>query len=419
MSMGSYQDRMLQPSSRGVIAMLALALAFVLSTALIQPAQAQTYSVLYAFTGEADGGNPYGGVILDATGNLYGTTFVRGNVKGCGLFHGCGVVYKVDPSGNQTVLHTFQGNADGRQPYFGNLFRDNAGNLFGTTVYGGFKYNIGLGVAFEIAHTGRETILHRFIGGANDGQQPVASLILDADGNFYGVTVAGGTDEYGTVFRMSKSGKVTVLHTFTGTDGVEPTGWLTQDAAGNFYGTAVTGGSTGDGTVFKITRTGKFTLLYTFKGAPDGSLPQGALAVDKAGNVYGATAEGGDASACPGFGCGVIFKISNKGKESILHTFLGPDGAAPSGGVLLDAAGKLYGTTWAGGAHDQGSIFQLDKVGKLATLYSFTGGTDGGLPFSSLTEDQAGNFYGTTNLGGLANGCDYGSGCGVVFKLTP
>jgi uncharacterized repeat protein (TIGR03803 family) len=216
---------------------------------------------------------------------------------------------------------------------------------------------------------------------------------------------------------MSKSGKVTILHSFTGGDGVEPTGWLTQDAAGNFYGTAITGGSTGGGTVFKITKTGKFTLLYTFKGAPgDGFLPEGALALDKTGNLYGATSEGGDATACPAFGCGVIFKISNKGKESILHIFVGSDGAAPSGGVLLDAAGNLYGTTWAGGTHDSGSIFKLDTTGKLTTLYSFTGGTDGGLPFAGLTEDQAGNFYGATNLGGMTN-CE--SGCGVVFKLTP
>jgi len=372
--------------------------------------------VLYSFTGAADGAYPYGGVIVDAAGNLYGTTYQGGDLKGCGLFHGCGVVYEVDPSGKQTVLHTFKGNSDGRQPYFGNLFRDKTGNLFGTTVYGGIKDNIGIGVAYKVADTGRETILHRFTGGGDDGQQPVDGLILDADGDFYGTTVAGGSANYGTVYRMSKSGKVTVLHSFTGSDGVEPTGWLTQDAAGNFYGTAITGGSTGGGTVFKITKTGKFTLLYSFKGAPDGFLPQGALAVDKAGNLYGATSEGGDPVVCPGFGCGVIFKISNKGKETVVHIFVGPDGAAPSGGVLLDAAGNLYGTTWAGGTDDSGSIFKLDKTGKLTTLYSFTGGTDGGFPFAGLTADQSGNFYGATNLGGITD-CE--SGCGVVFKLTP
>jgi uncharacterized repeat protein (TIGR03803 family) len=419
MSKRQLQQPTFKINSRITQAMLALTLALTVAVVPTPQAHAQTYSVLYSFSGQTDGAYPYGGVILDAAGNVYGTTFQGGDLEGCGLFKGCGVVYKVDPSGKQTVLHTFRGNADGRQPYFGNLLLDTAGNLFGTTVYGGMKGNIGLGTAFEVATTGRETVLHRFIGGAKDGQQPSQGLIQDANGDFYGTTVAGGNGPYGgygTVYRMSKSGKVAVLHSFIGNDGVEPTGWLTQDSAGNFYGTAITGGPTGAGTVFKITKTGKFTLLYTFKGAPDGFLPQGALAVDKAGNVYGATSEGGNANACPAFGCGVIFKISKNGKDTILHTFVGPDGAAPSGGVLLDAAGNLYGTTWAGGAHGNGSIFKLDKTGKLTTLYSFTGGTDGGLPFAGLTADQAGNFYGTTNLGGITK-CE--SGCGVVFKLTP
>ena len=411
-----FQNRMFNLNPQTARALLVFTFALALAATLAPRAHAQTYSVLYSFTGAADGAYPYGGVIVDADGSLYGTTYQGGHVKDCGLFQGCGVVYKLDPSGKQTVLHTFVGNSDGRQPYFGNLFRDSTGNLFGTTVYGGIKHNIGVGTAFKVTSTGHETILHRFLGGADDGQQPTAGLILDADGNFYGTTVAGGSVEDGTVYRMSKSGKVTLLHTFTGNDGIQPTGWLTQDKAGNFYGTAATGGSTGGGTVFKITKTGKFTLLYTFKGAPDGAVPEGALALDKAGNLYGATFEGGDAFACPAFGCGVIFKISNKGKETIVHTFVGKDGAVPTGGVLLDASGNLYGTTWAGGAYDGGTIFKVDTSGKLTTLYSFTGGADGGLPFSGLTEDKAGNFYGATNLGGI-NNCE--SGCGVVFKLMP
>jgi len=218
---------------------------------------------------------------------------------------------------------------------------------------------------------------------------------------------------------MSKSGKVTVLHSFTGSDGIEPTSWLNQDAAGNFYGTAITGGSTGGGTVFKMTKAGKFTLLYTFKGAPDGGLPQGNLVIDKAGNIYGTTSEGGDAQSCPYFGCGVVFKIDTHGKEHVLHEFLWAEGCGPSGGLTSDAVGNLYGTNWTCGAHNNGSIFKVDKKGDFTKLYDFTGGTDGGFPFSSLTQDKAGNLYGTTNLGGLANGCDYASGCGVVFKLTP
>jgi uncharacterized repeat protein (TIGR03803 family) len=128
-----HQGLILESGSRWASSVLALALALLLTVVGTRSAQAQTYSILYSFTGAADGAYPYGGVIVDAAGNLYGITYQGGDLKGCGLFHGCGVVYKVDPSGKQTVLHTFKGN-DGRQPYFGNLFRDSTGNLFGTTV---------------------------------------------------------------------------------------------------------------------------------------------------------------------------------------------------------------------------------------------------------------------------------------------
>jgi uncharacterized repeat protein (TIGR03803 family) len=395
----------------------AMTLAFALTAMLAPRAQAQTYSVLYSFTNLGDGSYPYGGVIADSAGNLYGTTYQGGRVKDCGLFAGCGVVYKLDPSGKLTVLHSFVGNSDGRQPYFGNLFRDSSGNLFSTTVYGGIKNNIGVGTAFEITSAGRETVLHQFLGGAEDAQQPNQGLILDADGYFYGTSVAGGSAEDGTVYRMSKSGRVKILHTFTGTDGIEPTGWLVEDKAGNFYGTAGTGGTTGGGTVFKITKSGKFTLLYTFKGAPDGGSPEGGLAIDNMGNLYGGTFEGGDVTPCPPFGCGVIFKVNSKtGAESIVHTFVGKDGAVATGGPILDSSGNLYGTTWAGGVYDQGTVFKIDTTGALTTLYNFTGQSDGGLPFSGVTADQAGNLYGATNVGGI-NDCE--SGCGVVFKLTP
>jgi uncharacterized repeat protein (TIGR03803 family) len=219
---------------------LALVLAFPLTTALIQPAQAQTYSVLYTFTGEADGGWPYSGVILDASGNLYGTTEVRGDVSACGLFHGCGVVYKLNPSGKETVLHTFKGGLDGRQPQWGNLFRDKAGNLFDTTLYGGLSiYDLGGGVVYKVTKTGKETILHSFEGGANDGFEPQTGLIQDATGTFYGTTAAGGSSqggECGTVFKMSESGNVKVLHSFDISDGCQPIGGLVMDAAGNMYG---------------------------------------------------------------------------------------------------------------------------------------------------------------------------------------
>jgi len=372
----------------------------------------------------ADGGQPYSGVILDDAGNLYGTTSVRGNVSACGLFHGCGVVYKLDPSGKETVLHTFQGGLDGRQPQWGNLFRDRTGNLFDTTVYGGVgPYDTGGGVVYKLTKTGKETILHSFAGGPEDGAEPQTGLIQDTAGTFYGTTAAGGSGpfgECGTVFKMSKSGKATILHSFAITDGCQPIGGLATDAAGNMYGLTSSGGSAGLGTVFKITKTGKVTTLHSFTGEPDGSLPLGNLILDKAGNIYGTTPGGGDHNCTTeGQGCGIVFEIDTHGKEHILHSFLAPEGGGPYAWLVLDAAGNLYGTTSGFAAHNWGSIFKLDKKGTFTKLYDFTGGADGGFSFSGMTQDKAGNLYGTTQLGGLAGGCDDRSGCGVVFKLTP
>jgi uncharacterized repeat protein (TIGR03803 family) len=411
-------------NSRTAHALLALTFALTLAVVSTRRAQAQTYSVLYTFTGGADGGWPYSGVILDEAGNLYGTTEVRGNVGACGLFHGCGVVYKLDPSGKETVLHTFEGGSDGRQPQWGNLFRDKAGNLLDTTLYGGLSVtDVGGGVVYKVTKTGKETILHKFAGGPTDGLEPQTGLIQDAAGTFYGTTAAGGSGPFGqcgTVFKMSKSGKVSVLHSFLDGDGCQPIGGLVMDAVGNMYGVTSSGGSTGLGTVFKITKTGKVTSLHTFTGEPDGALPLGILVLDKAGNIYGTTPNGGDPNCTTQHqGCGIVFKIDTRGKEHILHSFLLPEGGLPYAGLLLDAAGNLYGTTSGFAAHNWGSIFKLDKKRKFTKLYDFTGGADGGFPFAGLTQDKAGNFYGTAYLGGLANGCDDNNGCGVVFKLTP
>jgi uncharacterized repeat protein (TIGR03803 family) len=418
-----FQNRMFNLNSQISRALLALIFVLVLTAMLAQRAQAQTYTVLYTFTGGTDGGWPYSGVILDDAGNLYGTTETRGNVKACGAFHGCGVVYKLDTSGNETVLHTFEGNLDGRQPQWGNLFRDNAGNLWDTTLYGGTKGDLGLGVVYKLTASGKETILHRFAGGPNDGEEPQTGFIQDKDGTFYGTTAAGGSGPYGdcgTVFKMSQSGKVTILHSFVVTDGCQPIGGLVVDAAGNMYGVTSTGGSDGYGVVYKITKAGKVTVLHSFAGQPDGAYPLGILAIDKAGNLYGTTPGGGDPNCTTEQqGCGIVFEIDTHGKEHILHSFLAPEGGLPYAGVVLDAAGNIYGSTSGFSTYNFGSIFKLDKQGNFTKLHDFTGGADGGFPFSAMTLDKSGTFYGTTYLGGLADGCDYNQGCGVVFKLTP
>jgi len=409
---------------RGTHVALSFALALMLAATVATAAQAQTYTVLYTFSGKADGAWPYSGVIFDRAGNLYGTTFQGGDLKKCPTYPGCGVVYKLDPSGRQTVLHTFTSTPDGQAPGYGNLLFDTAGNLYGTTVYGGTGKNGAItnnGVVFKLSTKARESILHNFPDGSGDGAGPEAGLVQNAAGEFYGTTFAGGQycsdSGCGTVFKMSKTGKYSVMHSFNGYDGFGPVGGLVVDGSGNVYGIASSGGL-GYGTVFKISKTGKFSVLYKFKGAPDGYLPFGTLVLDKAGNLYGTTFEGGNASACPAFGCGIVFKLDNKGKETILHTFSGADGAGPFSGLILDATGALYGTTMTA-SNAAGTIFKLDQAGNFTTLYGFTGKTDGGTPFAGLTADQAGNLYGTTYLGGLAGGCPYGGGCGVVFKLTP
>lgn len=395
-----------------------------LLVALIAPcASAQTYTVLYTFTGGTDGGWPYSGVIRDQAGNLYGTTEVRGDVNACGLFHGCGVVYKLDPSGNETVLHTFEGDADGRQPEWGNLLRDRSGNLVDTTVYGGITGDIGLGVIYALTKNGKEVIVHRFQGGPDDGEEPQTGLIQDVDGTYYGTTAAGGNGPFGdcgTVFKMNSAGKVTILHNFVITDGCQPIGGLVMDAAGSMYGMTSTGGTAGKGVVYKITKAGDVTVLHNFTGEPDGADPLGILTIDKAGNLYGTTPGGGDRRCTTAHqGCGIVFAIDTRGKEHILHSFLNPEGGLPYAGVVLDGKGNLYGSTFGFSTYNFGSLFKLDRQGNFTKLHDFTGGTDGGSPFAAMTLDKStGTLYGTAYLGGLANGCDYGGGCGVIFKMT-
>jgi uncharacterized repeat protein (TIGR03803 family) len=423
-----YLPSLFQTISRGMHALLAFTLALALAAAASTAAQAQTYTVLHTFKAEAQGVQPWSGVILDKAGNLYGTTNIGGNLAKCPTYPGCGVVYELNPAGKETLLHKFKATPDGQEPTFGNLLMDAAGDLYGTTALGGTGQAGDIsdnGVVFALKKTKsgglKESVLHSFPDGSGDGAGPEGSLIEDAAGNLYGTTFAGGTSSYsaGTVFKITKTGQESVLHSFTGYDGFGPVAGLVQDAAGNMYGTASSGGSAGWGTVFEISAAGDFSVLYNFQGytTGDGGLASSGqpMVLDSAGNLYGVTWEGGDAYACPGFGCGVVFKLDPAGDETILHTFVGTDGAAPNG-VILDAAGNLYGTTWAGGSKGYGTIFELDSAGNFTTLYNFKGGADGASPFGGLTPDNAGNFYGTAYLGG---GIKWGCDCGVVFKLTP
>jgi uncharacterized repeat protein (TIGR03803 family) len=352
-------------------------------------------TVLYSFTGGADGGYPNAGVIRDSAGNLYGTTTAGGASN-------WGVVYKLDPAGNYTVLYSFTGGENGGGPYAG-VIRDPAGNLYGTTSDGGAA---SVGVVYKLNAAGQETVLHTFTGGA-DGSFPNAGVIRDSSGNLYGTTSSGGTANAGVVYTLDAAGRETVLYSFTGgADGSFPYAGVIRDSAGNLYGTTLVGGPAELGEVFELDAAGNETVLFSFPGPTDGEWPTAGVIRDPAGNLYGTTEYGGRANA------GVVYKVNTAGREKVLYSFTGgADGSFPYAGVIRDSAGNLYGTTTAGGASNSGVVYKVNTAGQETVLYSFTGAADGGLPFAGVIRDSAGNLYGTTTAGGASNS-------GVVYKVN-
>ncbi|MGB9198564.1 MAG: choice-of-anchor tandem repeat GloVer-containing protein [Terriglobales bacterium] len=301
-----------------------------------------TETVLHSFNNDGtDGIYPYAGVILGKKGNLYGIT------TGGGAY-GYGMVFELSPSGKETILHSFEFNGiDGFGPFSG-LVADKKGNLYGTTAYGGAH---GDGTVFELTPSGTETILYSFEENGTDGFNPESTLIMDTENNLYGTTGNGGPYGYGTVFKLTASGSETILHSFeaNGTDGIYPNAGLVFDKKGNLYGTTGTGGAYGYGTVFELAPSGAETILHSFNdNGTDGTNPEAGLVLGKKGALYGTTVSGG--ALCAPAGCGTAFELTAKGKESILHSFGATgDGYYPYGGVVLDKEGNLYGTTYDGG----------------------------------------------------------------------
>ncbi len=327
-------------------------------------ATAKTYTVLYSFTGGADGDVPFAGVVQATDGNLYGTTFSGGannNTMVC-PDGGCGTIFKITPSGTLTTLYSFCSQSH-----------------------------------------------------CEDGASPDAGLIQATDGNLYGTTQGGGAytpecvDGCGIVFKITPGGTLTTLHRFNKTDGAFIYAPLVQATDGNFYGTAFDGGANGLGTVFTITPKGTLTTLYSFSGLTDGQQPFAGLVQAADGNLYGTTSHAG------AYGFGTIFKITPGGALTTLQSFDGTDGAYPYAGLIQATDGNLYGTTFDGGAYGFGTIFKITPGGALTTLYSFCSQwpcTDGRYPYAGLLQATDGSFYGTTWWGGTTC-CD-----GTVFSIS-
>jgi uncharacterized repeat protein (TIGR03803 family) len=365
-----------------------MALALLFTVAVSPVAQAQTFTVLHSFSAVPDGANPNGPVI-DVGGNLYGTT----TEGGAGVTSG--TVFRVSGNGSETVVYSFTGGADGANPYAG-LVHDSLNNGYGTTQNGG---SFTSGTIFKLDSRGHKTVLHNFAFG--EGMFPDTALVLDPAGNLYGTAPDGGNSALGTAYKLDTNGTLTVLHSFAGaTDGANPLGPLVRDGAGNLYGTTEFGGfSIGYGTVFKIDANGHETVLYSFTGGADGANPVAGLALDPAGNLYGTTEFGGAACNCgvvfrlDKTGKETVLYSFAGGSADGAHPVAGV--------TLNLSKKRLYGTTYIGGPSGRGVVFEIDGNGQEKVLHSFTGSAiDGGHPLAGLAIDAQGNLFGTTIDGG-------------------
>jgi len=427
---------------------------FIAVVALASVASAEwKEKVLYSFQGGGDGAYPAGGVVFDKQGNLYGVTSDGGGV------------YQLAPPAKQggawteTVLYVFKGNSegDGATPE-GGLVIDAAGNLYGTTAYGGtgdcvlLGTSVGCGTVYELSPPAQkggqwsETVLYSFLT-SKQGYFPWGNLVFDGAGNLYGATDFGGgkgttCDPYyqycGTVFELSppktKGGKwtETVLHSFAGgTDGANPNGGLALDSKGAIYGTTYAGGSGDWGTAFELkppTQMGGVWMekvLHRFQGSQDGVNPAAGLTFGNDGNLYGTTLTGGTSG-----GGGTVFRLtpplkkSGTWRKAIVYGFkANGDGLDLESPVVFDSNGNIYGTALDSGGSYYGTVFQLrppkQKGGAWTfnLLYGFQAPPDGGQPAAGLVFDKTGKLYGTTTQGGSGTGCDF-HGCGTVYEVS-
>ncbi|MBA3915386.1 MAG: hypothetical protein H0X25_16340, partial [Acidobacteriales bacterium] len=385
-----------------------------------------THIVLYNFKGGADGSLPLGNLVFDKSGDLYGLT-QEGGIHGCyynAQDVGCGTLFKLTFAGGgwtESILYRFSPSEGGLQ-LSGSLVLDAAGNFYSTT-----NESTGLlGSIFQLsAASGQwaDTIVHTFTGGS-DGSYLNAPLLVDQAGNIYGTTLEGGPANHGLVFEFMPAGgnqwTETILYSFSGgSDGGAPRTGLTTDRSGNLYGGTAAGGTgcggSGCGVIFKLTpgSNGQYSesVLYDFRNM---SVAPNGLTLNAQGNIYGSTFAGG---TC--YQCGTVFELSSSGgvwKESRLWKFKGgTDGEFPSL-IIVNAAGQVFGTSFAAGDAGNGTVFELAPGSGQdfieTTIYDFPYGTDGANPVTPLIADGAGNLYGTAGGGGSSDH-------GVVFQLVP
>jgi uncharacterized repeat protein (TIGR03803 family) len=397
---------------RTLLSMIAVALLFAVA------AHAQTYTPLYTYP-QTNRGNtgilPPDVMSQGQDGTFYSTDAYNGAKN-------LGSVFKMTTAGQPTTVYSFcpqTGCLDGTDPQ-GGVALGFDGNLYGTTQGGG-KH--AAGTVFKVTPTGTLTTLWTFTNGT-DESVPIFPLLQAQDGNFYGVTLGQYNGQYGAFYKVSSTGAFSVLHDFTFTDGSNPNlpTWSTD---GNLYGTAILGGKPacagyqyGCGVVYKMTPAGKQTVLWNFKGfySNDGTLPEGVLVQGYDGNYYGATREGGTSANCGG-GCGAVFKITPAGVLTILHNFTGhPDGAYPDTGLTLGTDGNFYGVTSVGGKFNRGALYKITPAGTETILYNFcsvSGCTDGFNPETPLVQHTNGKFYGNTTGNSIGGGVFYSMDVGL------
>lgn len=384
----------------GLLKTIGIVFVFVVATWIASPGQ--TFTTLAVFDG-ANGQLPVWDLLQGTDGNFYGS--------------GQGTVFRITPAGTITTLQGIE------YPHLS--VQATNGDFYGTTPSGGALES---GTVFKLTTKGELITLYSFCSKPSclDGDDPYGGVIQASDGNFYGTTAGGGTNNYGTVFKITPAGKLTTLVSFDSV-GFAGTG-VVEGTDGNFYGTTSNGGPGGYGTIFKVTPKGELTTLHTFEFT-DGKFPYDALIQASDGNFYGTTYTGGanDPQACEGSGCGTVFKITPSGTLTTLYNFCAQpncsDGQWPSGGVVEGTDGNFYGTTQAGGAYgencpfgDCGTVFEMTPEGKLTTLQSFDS-KNGSTPYAGVVQGTDGTFYGNTEMGADLS-CGGGTGCGTVFRLS-